>query len=296
MRTFLTFLVIGAANGVIYGLVALGIVLVYKGTRVFNFAQGEFGTVAMYILFLLHVTWGLNYLLAILGALVVAVLMGLATERFVVRPLASAPKVIGLVGTIGVAIIAIGIEFVVGKPEPRVIPPPFEGTGIQLADFFVSPQQILSLISLIGIAVLAALFFQRTYLGMGILANSQDSIATRLVGAHANRISLLTWGIAGLLGGVAGVLLGPQITLVPGFMTTNLLIAGFTAGVVGGMTSLIGAFAGGLVIGVIESTSRFFAIDSVFLQNIPEYSTVVLFIVLVLMLIVRPKGLFGSEA
>ncbi|MGH2813063.1 MAG: branched-chain amino acid ABC transporter permease [Actinomycetota bacterium] len=291
-----TYIVFGLVSGVIYGLVALGIVLVYKGTRVFNFAQGEFGTVAMYILFWLHEMQSVNYALAALVAIMTAVAMGLVTERLVVRPLSSAPKVIALVGTAGVALMAIGIQFVIAKPQPRGVSPAFRGAGLSLFGFIVSKQDFLALGMLIVIAAGAALFFQRTYLGMGILANSQDSVATRIVGANANRISLLTWGIAGLLGGIAGVLLAPNATLVPGFMTTGLLITAFAAAVLGGMTSLVGAFVAGAIIGLIEAIGNFIISRNPALEVVPDATIPLVFVVLILTLLVRPQGLFGSEA
>lgn len=291
-----TYLVIGLTSGVIYGLAALGLVLIYKGTRVFNFAQAEFGTVAAYMVFLFHEARGVNYLLAALIGIIAAIGFALGTERIIVRPLAAAPRVIALVGTAGAAFLAIGLELWIGKPEPRSLSPAIEGGGISVAGFVVSPQNFLALFVLIAIAILAALFFQRTYLGMAILANSMDSTATKIVGANANRISQLTWAIAGTLGGVAGILLAPELNVVPGFMTTNILIPAFTAGVVGGMTSLVGAFVAGELIGLIEGIGLYAIVKNPALEVIPEGTTVLIFLVLVLTLAVRPKGLFGSEA
>lgn len=290
-----TYVVIGLVTGVIYGLAALGLVLIYKGSRVFNFAQAEFGTVAMYILYYMHEARKTNYLIAVIVALIAAVACGLVTERFVARPLANAPKVLALVGTAGVGLLAIGLELIIAKPLPRTVAPPIKGSGIGLLGFVVSPQNVLSLAVLIMVAVAAAVFFQRTYLGMGILANSQDSTAARIVGANANRISALTWGIAGLLGGLAGVLLAPDITLVPAYMTSHILIPAFAAGILGGMTSLVGAFVAGEIIGLVESMGLYAIGQNDALKVVPEGTVVLTFLVLVLTLAIRPRGLFGSE-
>lgn len=292
-----TYIVIGVVSGVIYGLAALGIVLVYKGSRVFNFAQGEFGTLAMYSLFFFRESIGLNYLVAAILAVAVSVCVGLATERAVVRRLETAPKVVALVGTVGVALLAIGLELAIGGTEQlRQVSPALSGDGMIIFDFVVLPQQILSMVVLTLIAAGAALFFQRTFLGMGILANSQDSTAARLVGANARRISSLTWGIAGLVGGVAGVLLAPQVNIIPGYMTTDILIPAFTAAIVGGMTSLPGAFAGGLIVGLVEAMGDFARFKYEALRVVPEGTLVLVFLVLVLTLLLRPRGLFGTEA
>jgi branched-chain amino acid transport system permease protein len=288
----LTTIVIGLVDGVIFGLVALGIVLIYKGSRVFNFAQAEFATVSMFVLYLFVEAWSIPYVFAALLAIMAATGMALLTERLVVRPLASAPKVLALVGTAGVSLLAIGIQLIIAKPEPRSVSRAIEGGDIQVFGFFVSGQQILALVALAAVAAGAIVFFQRTFLGMAILANSMDSMAARIVGANANRISALTWGIAGFTGGLAGVLLAPEVTLVPGYMTSNILIPAFTAAVVGGMTSLLGAFVAGAGIGVLGAVA-----DNVHaLEAIPEASVVVLFVVLVVTLAIRPQGIFGSEA
>lgn len=294
-----TYVVIGLVNGVIYGLAALGLVLIYKGSRVFNFAQGEFGTLAMYMLFLFHEKLHINYLVAIVAGLLAATAFGLVTERFVARPLANAPKVIALVGTAGAALLAIGLEFVIAEPKPRSVAPAFQAGasgGLHLFGFVVSPQNILSLICLILVAAGAALFFQRTYLGTAILANSQDSTAARIVGANADRISAVTWGIAGFLGGLAGILLAPDATIVPGYMTTGILIPAFTAGILGGMTSLVGAFVAGQIVGLVEAIGLYEISKYDALKVVPEGTVVLVFAVLVLTLAIRPKGLFGSEA
>lgn len=291
-----TYVVIGMVSGVIYGLVALGLVLIYKGSRVFNFAQGEFATMAMYTMYFTTELRKMNYALAMLLALAVGVLLGLATERFVARPLASAPRALALVGTAGMALFLIGLELFFFKPIPRTMGPALSGNGPQVLGYFVSNQKILSVAVLIAISAGAALFFKKTYLGMAVLASSQDAFAARVVGANVNRISSLTWGIAGLLGAVAGLLLGPDVQFYPGFMTTAILIPAFTAAIVGGMTSLVGALVAGQIIGLVEGLGQYFIVKSPTLQLIPEGTTLLIFVVLIATLLIRPKGLFGAEA
>ena len=223
-------LVIGVITGAGYGLVALGLVLIYKSSGVFNFAQGEFGTVAVFALYgalLLHVP----YLVAILLALLASLVMGLVTERVVIRPLFNASRVTVLVATAGVALLGIGLEIWLVEARLRYVAPAL-GRLDRVAVFGiqVSDQRLLILGSLLALALLLALFFSRTNLGLAILGVSQEPVATELVGINVRRLSSFTWGLAAVLGGLGGVLTAPIAGgFGPGFLTTNALIPGFTA-------------------------------------------------------------------
>ena len=169
-------------TGAAYGLLALGLVLIYKSSGVFNFAQGEFGTVAVYTLYLLH--FEVPYGVAILGALVAAVVIGVLVERVVVRPLFDAPRVTLLVATAGVALLAIGDRDLVRRGHR---PRPSTGrsrpsTGSRVLGVQISDQRLLLLGALALLAVLLALFFNRTNLGLAILGASQEPTATELMG------------------------------------------------------------------------------------------------------------------
>lgn len=292
-----TYIVIGLVSGVVYGLAALGLVLIYKGSRLFNFAQGEFGTVAMYTMYVLIVLNKWSYIASVPVALAVGIALGLLTERLVARPLANSARVIGLVGTAGAALLMIGTQLVVAGPLPHNVPGALQGAGVTVAGFRISEQSLLAMAVLAVVALAAAYFFRRTFLGLAILANSQDPVAAKVVGANPNRISQLTWGIAGFLGALTGVVLGPSVDFYPGFMTTIILIPAFTAGIVGGMTSLIGAFVAGQIIGLVEAIGGYMVAKELpIVSEIPEFPTVLVFILLIITLLVRPRGLFGQEA
>jgi branched-chain amino acid transport system permease protein len=288
----LTFLVIGLFQGAVYGLLAVGLVLVYKGARIFNFAQGEFGTVAAFVTFALFEQGGVPYGLAVGGGLAAAVVLGLLVERLVIRPLLDAPRITVLVATVGVALLVIAVTVLVAKPEPRVLSPAITGDPITFAGVALLPQQFLILAVLAALAPILALFFARTNLGLAILATSQDALATRIVGISVPRISRLIWAMAALLGGLAGILQAPLTIFTPGFMTTTTLVPAFTAAVLGGMTSLPGAFVGGLLVGAAQNVGIFY------LQRvgIPGASELTVFSLLLLVLLVRPRGLLGKEA
>jgi branched-chain amino acid transport system permease protein len=292
----LTPLVSGVIQGAIYGLLGLGLVLLYKGNRIFNFAQGEFGTVAALVTFafasgskfLPKVPYGVAIVMGILAG----VLMGLATERLVIRPLFRQPKVTLVVATAGVALFAVAVEGFFAGPAPTSIPPIVEGNFYTGGSLRVTNQELVILVVLALLAVVTTLFFKYTQTGTAILAVSQEPTATSLVGISVNRISALTWGMAGFLGAVAGILLSGRTGIIaPGFLTGVALIPAFTAAVFGGITSLPGAFVGGVVIGVVEQVVG----TNIPVDIIPSANAVVVFAVLLGVLLFRPAGLLGKE-
>jgi branched-chain amino acid transport system permease protein len=288
----LKFTVVGLFQGATFGLLAVGLVLVYKGTRTFNFAQGEFGTVAAYVTFALFANAGLPYGLAVLIGLVCAVLLGLIVERTVVRPLLNAPRLTLLVATVGVALFIIAATILVARIQPRALAPALTGEPFYLFDAGILPQQVLLLGVLAAVAGLLAMFF-RTNLGLAVLATSQDALATRTVGISVTGMSRFIWGFAALLGGIAGVLQAPVTgVFAPGFMTVGALIPAFTAAVLGGMTSLPGAFVGGVIVGVAQSLGIYFLQKG----NVPGAADLTVFALLLITLLVRPQGLLGKEA
>ncbi|HEX2241643.1 MAG TPA: branched-chain amino acid ABC transporter permease [Actinomycetota bacterium] len=306
------YVVIGLVNGAAYGLIALGLVLVYKGARVFNFAQGEFGTLAAFIVYVLieqvqgtEIPYGIAVLVAVVGVTIVGLLM----ERIVVRPLLNAPRITVLVATIAFTLLAVGVQVLLFLPEAKNLPGAIsavdaEGTprGPEIFDYIIEPQQLLIVGVLGALAVILGYFFSKTDLGLAVLATSQDAFATRVVGIGVERMSRFIWGSAAFLGAVAGVLFIPvNLALAPGVMTSNALIPSFTGAVIGGITSLPGAFVGGITVGVIQQlagwASQNYHFGETALQElIPGFPSVALVVVLLLVLLARPQGLLGTEA
>ena len=292
----LTPLVSGAIQGALYGLLGLGLVLLYKGNRIFNFAQGEFGTVAALLTYAFAVGSGglprLPYGVAVLIGLLAGTLFGLVTERVVARPLFRQPKVTTVVATAGVALLAVSIELLFIGANPLNARAAIEGNFLSVGNLQVTWQQVLIVAVLALLAVASALFFSRTRTGVAILAVSQEPTATSLVGISVNRVSALTWGMAGFLGAVAGILLAPTTLFSPGFMTAVALIPAFTAAVFGGITSLPGAFVGGVIIGIVEQFGNKWVPTSL----IPGGNRIFVFLTLLVILLVKPAGLLGKEA
>ena len=289
--------VTGAIQGCVYGLLGLGLVLLYKSNRVFNFAQAEFGTSAAFATafafngsgFLPKMPIGL----AALFGIAVGIGIGLGVERLVVRPLFNAPKVTLVVATAGVALLLIAVQGFLSGAQPGSFPALVPGDLYNSGGIRITWQGVIIVLTLAALAAAAALFFSRTRTGTAIIAVSQEPTATSLVGISVKRTSALTWGLAGFLGAVAGILLAGQNSfLAPGVLTGLALIPAFTAAVFGGITSLPGAFLGGVVIGIVEAVAAVNIPGDI----LPGSGRVVLFLALLGLLLFRPAGLLGKEA
>lgn len=285
----------GVLRGAVYALVALGIVLVFRGSGIFNFAQAEFGTTGLFAAY-----WGLeirgwSYPVAFLFGMAVAITLGLLTERLVIRPLRDASRVTLLVGTAGVALAAIGFQFWLFNDTLVMSMPKINDA------FFTTPwgavvtvQELITLGVLAVVAVLLALFF-RSPSGLAVQAAQQEPVASELVGISVRRVSMLTWGIAAALGGLAGILAGPYLTFSAGFLSfgaVGSLLPGFMAAVLAGMRSMPGAVAGGILVGCIEQLSSLAVLD----ESVPGAGALVLFVFLLAVLLVRPQGIFVGRA
>lgn len=302
-------LINGIVTGAVYGLLALGLVLLYKSNRIFNFAQAEFGTIAALCAFfglngqLFGIPWHMPWLVAVLVGIVMGTLSAVLTERVVIQPLFTQPKVILVVGTVGVLLAAIAVENLVFPASGVASVPAFNDPHggavasprdpafrVGFASYNVSWEQLLTLGVLVVMALLAVTFFRYSRYGTAILAVSQESTAAQTVGISVSRVSLLTWTLAGFLGSVAGVMaVAGAPLLVPGVVTGTALVGGITAAVLGGVTSLPGAFLGGMLVGLVQTYAAAWF-------TFPGSQGVVVGGVLLLVLLVKPSGLLGRQA
>lgn len=288
-------LVIGCITGGIYALLAAGIVLVYKGSRVLNFAQAEIGTMALYVAssFVFSHS-GAPYIVGAIVAVGFATLTALAFERIAVRRMTAAPRVTVAVATIGLLSVALGVESVIFGPSPRIIPAPVQGLGLNIAGVFVSPAQQISIVIVAVIAIALTAFLRYTDFGLGVLAAAQDPTAARLMGVSAKRVSMFVWGTAGALSAIAALLIIPTIgTLSPG-ASAGLFLGGLTAALVGGLESLPGAFVGGILVGIVEAGIKQMGIS--FKWGFHGVETIALFSLITLVLLLRPGGIVGKRA
>jgi branched-chain amino acid transport system permease protein len=282
-------LVIGLVQGSTYGLIALGLVLCYRGSRVLNFAQAEIGTASLFIAWIISGAWHRPYWMGALAAIVSALIIGLVFERLIVRPMASAPRLTVAVATIGLFGLLVALEVYLNGPTFRYLPKPLGGDGLTIAGVVVSPTQFLTFGVIAAVAIGLTLFLRRTDFGLGVLASAQDATAARLVGIPQGAVSMFTWGVSSVLSALAALLIEPTITLIaPNGIGLRLFIGGLAGALLGGMTSMGGALIGGLLVGVLTAEATHFTPS-----DIPGIYTAVLFVIVMVVLLVRPQGLLG---
>lgn len=281
-----TVIVNGLFLGIVYGLLGVGLVVVYRGSRVINFAYGETGMAGAFVFSELWVSGGLPILVAIAAGVAASAVIGGLTEVLVVRPLRSDARLTVMVGTFAVAsllIVYCGRRYGL---NPRFLPPIVSGAGFTFGGVTVTPAQLL--IALAAILLLTGLWalYRYTSFGLRLRATAIDAYAAGQVGIDINRTSLATWALAGAIAGLSAILIAPLVAFNVFFMT-SLIVRGIAAALVGGLTSISGAFAAGVSLGVAEAVIAYTSPVS----GIVEVSLALLIIV---MLLVRPAGLVRS--
>lgn len=287
-----TVIVLGLAKGAIFALMALGITLVYRAARVINFAQGEIGTTAAFVAWWLIAKQNQPWLVGAIGAILVAGGIGYAMHRFIALPMREAPRTSVMIATLGVAFFLFGLELKIFGPSPEVLPTPFgaNSSGPHFGTFTLTPIYTTALLVALLAAGGLALFLTRTRFGLGVLATAQDPSSARLLGVPANLVSAFTWIAAAVLGAVAGLLVAPTQGVFFAFQMSGIIFfRGLVGALVGGLDSLTGAVVGAIVVGEIDSFAGFIFNRS---AGVPEL--VLLGLILVVM-VVRPKGLLGTE-
>jgi len=280
-------LVGGLAIGSMYALVSLGIALIWAAMKVVNWAQGEFVMVGAYIGLTVYVYWQLPFILAlIVSALIIFVLAALI-EKFAVTPVRKYGDLSLLMITIGVAILVKQLAIIIWSPIGEVFPSVFGNKPIVIGDIYIVPEKIVIFFIGLGFMVILYLFLFRTKVGKGMRAVSQSRDIAAIMGVNVTTIEILAFGIAGALGALGGVLLAPLMYVEPA-MGTYVGIKGFVGAVLGGFGSLPGAALGGLLLGIIES------IAAAFLPS--GFKEAVAFIILIVILLVKPSGLFSKKS
>ncbi|HLE77133.1 MAG TPA: branched-chain amino acid ABC transporter permease [bacterium] len=277
----------GLAAGGLYALVALGIVLLYRTSRILNFAHGDLATFGTFIAFSLLVTYHSPFAIASAGALLITGVIGAAFYFLILRPARDASLLGKIVITLGFALLLQGTSTLLWGTDTKVLPFPLSDVRVyRLGGLVVSQISIGSF--LIGLVLMGLVYVlvQRTKVGLAMRAVSQNLVAAQALGIPAKSIFALTWGLASALGATAGILLAPVALLDPSMMLDPFL-KGFSAAVLGGIDSPPGAVAGGLLLGVIEAV--FAGYVSV------RFKTTLAFLIIIAVLIVRPEGMLGRE-
>ena len=289
-------IVAGLANGSIYGIIALGLVMVYRGSRVLNFAQVEVGTFGAYVAWWLVAEHGLPWLVGAAAGVAVAAGISAVFEQAVVRKMTDAPRLTVAVATIGLLLLLIAVEVKFWGASPAFLRSPFKGIGPSVLGYHVSPIRMIAFVFAVGAGAGINAFLRRTDFGLAVLASAQDPSAVRMMGVRLSVVSQFTWVTAGVLGAVAVLLFEPSIgSLSPGIFSAGvntLFVPALAAALLAGMTNLSRSFTAGLAIGVVQSlAARIFGDVS----WLPGASSAVLFVAIVAALLVKPAGLATAE-
>ena len=284
---FMQQVVSGFASGGIYAALALALVIIHRSTGVINFSQGEMATLCTYIAWTLTFNHGWSYWPAFVATLVFSFVFGLATHRIVIRPVERGNVLRVVIVTIGLLIAFNGFVVWQWSGEPKALQSPFGTDTIDVGGVVISWQDVGTILVTLGIVVLLWLLFQFTKLGLALRAAAVNPEEARLVGVRVSWMLGLGWGLAAVLGAVAGMLTAPTVGLDPQMMQPILIYA-FAAAVLGGIDSPLGAVVGGLTLGVLLNLIGVY-VDFVGAELKLPVALLVIFVVL----IVRPSGIFG---
>lgn len=278
-------IVSGLAVGCVYALVALGMTVLFRATTVVNFGHGEFFMLGAFIVYVARESFAWPYLAAIPAACLALFLIGLAIERGLMRPLQHAPHISLAMMTVAFSFLFRGIaRFFYGRDITQ-LPPLLQGAPVMIGGVVLLPQDILVIGTSLAVVAIFFLFFQYTQTGKIIQAASQNPKGAALVGIDLPFFHALMWGIAAIVGALAGILIAPM-TLVYPDMGGHVLIRAFAAMTLGGFGSLPGAVVGGLTLGVCENLMGGYVSSA--LVEIAAY------LIIIAVLLVRPQGLFGA--
>ncbi len=272
----------GIQAGSLYALVALGLVIIYKATEVLNFAYGEMVMLGAYFALVFYASLNLPLWLVFLLCLASGALVGVGLEKIICRPLLNASPMTVVIATVAMMGILKALVRVIWGPGYYPLPI-FSINPIKLAAISVSGNTLYTTLISVLCMLIAFAFFRFTKTGKGMRATSENPTAAALMGVRVPWMFTLTWGMAGLLSAVTGLLIAPITAVSPDM--GNIAIKGFAAGVMGGFESIPGAILGGFLLGVAENLAGLYISTA--------FKDAIAFLVLVAVLVIRPAGLFG---
>lgn len=284
MVTFVQLTVTGLSNGAILALAALGLVLIYKSSSVINFAQGQFLLIGAYVVWALTVEAGLHWAFAVLGAVLVAIALGIVVERLILRPLVGQPIISVIMVTIGLGQVLGALVLIIWGTTPRAFPEFIPSSSVDLLGAQVGASRLWAL-GLVAVALVAfAFFFTRSRHGIAMRAVADDQQAALAMGISVRRVFALAWALAGVSAVVGGMLLANLVGVSGEISGFGLLV--FPVVILGGLDSVLGAVVGGAVIGLLTAYTGGYVGGGL--------ETVIPYVALVLILLVKPYGLFGQ--
>ncbi len=284
---FLQLVISGIAQGCIYGLIALGFVLIYKATETVSFAQGELMMLGAFGGLACMTMLDFPFWLAVICSIAAMALFGVVLERALIRPILGQPAFSIVMLTIGIGYIARGLITMIPAigTETHTMPVPYKDQIWKVGGLVLNVEQMVVIFATAVLCGLLFALFRYSKLGVAMQASSQNQLAAYYMGIPVKALNGIAWGLAAAVAAVAGLLLAP-ITFVHANMGFIGLKA-FPAAVVGGFGSLPGAIVGGLIIGIIESLSGFYLPDG--------FKDTAAYIMVLVMLMVKPNGLFGGN-
>ena len=284
---FLQLVISGIAQGCIYGLIALGFVLIYKATETVSFAQGEMMMLGAFAGLALMTALGFAFWITIPAVMLAMAVFGVLLERVVIRPILGQPAFSIVMLTIGIGYVARGLITMIPGigTETHTLPVPYKDQISNWNGLIINWEQMAIIAATAVLCALLFVMFRYSKMGIAMQAASQNQLAAYYMGIPVKRLNGLVWGLSAAVAAIAGLLLAP-ITFVQANMGFIGLKA-FPAAVVGGFGSLPGAIVGGIIIGLVESLSGFYLPEGV--KDIAAY------VVVLVMLMVKPNGLFGEK-
>lgn len=280
-------LVSGLATGSLYALTAIGIVLIFRTTRTINFAQGDFGMVGAFVALTVMDRWGVGILGAAAVTVVAVTVLAIAVERLVMRPLQRADWLTLFTATLGVFYLLHGVAGWLWGRDTKSFRILFPTEPVSIGGTLVSQAHLFNLLTASAIGASLYLFFRFTKPGVAMRAVSDDPVAAQLMGIPVRGIIRLTWAVGGALAAAAGILLAPVVYVSTQMMDT-VLVKGYVGAVFGGLYSMPGAVVGSLLIGLAENLAGGYLGA--------EYKVTIAFVMIVVVLVLRPSGLFGRAS
>ena len=284
MDVFLQLTFTGLANGMVYALVAVGFVIIYKASDVINFAQGEFLLLGAYLTFAFIVQVGLPWSLGVAATLVTALVIGLVVERFVLRPLIGEPIISMIMVTIGLSSVIKALVHGIWGAAPRSFPSFLPSKPIHLLGVVVTEDRLITIGLAGGLLALLTLFFRHTRDGIAMRAIADDQQAALSMGISIKRVLAVAWAMSAAAAAVAGIMVANLVGVSHDISFVGLRV--FPVVILGGLDSIPGAIVGGAIIGLLESYTGGYIGEGL--------NLIVPFIVLIVVLMIRPYGLFGK--
>lgn len=283
MTALLNVIVVGLLLGGIYGLVSMGLNLIFGVIRIVNFAQGELVMLGMYGAYLSYYLLGLDPYVSILIVVPALFVIGVVTQRFVLQPLQNEPMM-QIFATFGLLLLLQNLVLAITRGTGYTVPTKLSEVVISVGGVNISLVRLIALVAVTAAALGLNWFVRHTMPGKAIRAVTQDRRAARLMGINVELAFMLTFGTGAALAGLAGTLLAPIYTMSPQ-IGGNFILAAFAVVVLGGLGSVWGAYIGGFIIGLVEAFAGYY-LD-------PALKHAIWFLIFIAVLLVRPGGLFG---